>query len=511
MNKSETKTTGFERFIMSVSKVLDKIPHPAIMYVFLAAFVVLLSAVLGGTEFMVPGKDAPTVVYSLFSRGGLEYMLTNMFKNFTGLNIVGLLIGLSIAVGIGEKSGFYNTFVTRLANSLPEKALIAGFLFVCINGNLLSDSSAVLLPPIGAVLFQARGRNPMMGILIAAFGYGGGLSANILLAGTDANVSAITIDALSLLPATANMNITMMSNYYFMCASAFVLTAVGTLVATKITEPLLEKDTEIDRSANIENINVNLSDEQKKGLRASGIAAIIFFAILLACVIPSNGLLRNANGQILPKSPLMSSIPQLLFLFFSIVGSVYGFSSGTMKTARDLLNGGIQGLRSIAPTLVTFFVSAQFINYLSKTNLASLFAIRGATFLSDSGFTGIPLIIGLVILVALVNLMIGSVSSKWAMLGPIFIPMFALLGFSPAFTQCIYRVGDALTNPINPLGTNIPMYIGYAQRYKKSAGVGTIISHMIPYLIASSLAWTGMLIIWYIFKLPLGPGAYVLM
>lgn len=513
MQEEKQKLSLMQRFIVRTEILGHKIPHPCVMYLFLCLVVIIVSAILGGYEFQVPGASEVTSVYSLVSRNGLVYILTNLFTNFSGISIVAMLIFLGAAVGIGERSGLYRSLITRMSHALPDSILIGGYIFICINGNLISDATAVLLPPLGAMLFKARGRNPVLAIILTCVAYEGGLSANILLASTDANIFAITSDALAILPITQGLELSISCNYFFMFISALILTVVETIVALKITEPLLNADTEIDWNGdeNTELAQFQVESNQKRGLQLTGIVSVIFVVLILFCVIPSNGLLRNDAGGLLPKSPFFSCIAQLLFLFFSAAGIAYGFGAGTYLNSRDIIQGAIQGVKNVAPITTIFICAAQFIGFLKQSNLTSLIAVKGAGLLENSGINGLPLILCLLILVSFINLFLGSASTKWAMLGPVFVPMFALIGFNPAFTQCIYRVGDALTNPINPMNSCMPLYVGYTQRYKKTATLGTVIAHTLPYSIVNLFVWGGMLMIWYLFNLPLGPGAHIFM
>lgn len=250
----------------------------------------------------------------------------------------------------------------------------------------------------------------------------------------------------------------------------------------------------------------------KTGLRLAGLVSLCYILIILAMVIPKNGLLRNAETlTILPKSPFMSSIVPLLAILFGLAGAVYGFAAKTMTRGTDVINAMGNGIKSIANVLVVFFIAAQFINYLTKTNLAAYFAVSGANWLAGKGLTGIPLIIALVILVSIINIFAGSVSTKWAMIAGIIIPMMALLGYHPAYAQCIYRVGDALTNSVNPIFYYLPLILGVVQKYKKDAGVGTVVAYQIPYFLGYSVVWTAMLILWYVMGWNLGPMAPVML
>ncbi len=511
-NEVRVKESRFNRFINMISQKGNKLPHPAIIFLYITIIFLILAHLLNGTAFQIPGEENELVVTTLLSRSGLEYILTKAFSNFSGMSIVPILIVMAAAVGIGEASGFWETLVIRCFRKVPDNLLVFLFLFICINGNLMSDASLIIFPIIGAMLFQSRNRNPLLGITLAYAGYLSGLSANVLLASTDANVTAVTADVLPTLELTKDLSISMASNYYFMCASAFVLALVGTFVTIKFVEPALNNEANVDLKANFDDSVFNYTPEQRRGLKWAGITALIYILVILLMVLPEHGLLRNASTwTLLPKSPFMSSIVPLLALLFGLIGAVYGFQAKTMSKSTDVINGMTNGIKSISGVMVTFFVAAQFNAYMTKTNMASFLAVKGANWLISVGFTGIPLIIALVILVMLINFIAGSVSAKWAMIAGVIVPMMALLGYHPAYAQCVYRVGDALTNSVNPFMYYIPLILGVMQKYKKDAGIGTIIAYQIPFFIAFFIIWIGMLILWFVTGWPLGPGAPVLL
>jgi aminobenzoyl-glutamate transport protein len=99
----------------------------------------------------------------------------------------------------------------------------------------------------------------------------------------------------------------------------------------------------------------------------------------------------------------------------------------------------------------------------------------------------------------------GSASAKWAIMAPVFVPMFMLLDYHPALTQAAFRIGDSVTNPITPMMSYFALIVAFAQKYDEKYGIGTIISTMIPYTVVFLFFWTILLIIWMLLGLPLGP------
>ena len=101
----------------------------------------------------------------------------------------------------------------------------------------------------------------------------------------------------------------------------------------------------------------------------------------------------------------------------------------------------------------------------------------------------------------------GSASAKWAILAPIFIPMFMIMGYSPELSQVVYRIGDSVTNVISPMMSFFALIIAFVQKYDSKAGIGTIIAAMVPYSITFLIFWVILLIIWLLIGIPLGPDA----
>jgi aminobenzoyl-glutamate transport protein len=157
--------------------------------------------------------------------------------------------------------------------------------------------------------------------------------------------------------------------------------------------------------------------------------------------------------------------------------------------------------------IVLAFAAAQFVSYFGWSNLGLMLALSGAQFLKEIGLGEIPLLLGIVLISAGINLFIGSASAKWALLAPVVVPMLMGLGFSPELAQATYRVGDSVTNIITPLLPYFPLILTFAQKYDPNLRIGTVISSMLPYSIAFGVGWAALLLLWYFLGLPLGPDA----
>ena len=171
------------------------------------------------------------------------------------------------------------------------------------------------------------------------------------------------------------------------------------------------------------------------------------------------------------------------------------------------MKGMAKSMETLGAYIVLVFFAAQFVAYFNWTNIGLVFAVKGADTLRASGLGPIPLMISFVGVAALINLAMGSASAKWAIMAPVFIPMFMLLGYSPEFTQAAYRVGDSVTNIISPMMSYFALIVAFMQRYDEKAGIGTVVSTMLPYTIAFFIGWIILLTIWILLSLPLGFGA----
>ena len=134
-------------------------------------------------------------------------------------------------------------------------------------------------------------------------------------------------------------------------------------------------------------------------------------------------------------------------------------------------------------------------------------AVKGAETLRESGLGGISLMLSFVVLSSLLNLLMGSASAKWAVMAPVFVPMFMLLGYTPELTQTAYRIGDSTSNVIAPMMSYFALIVAFFERYDKRSGIGTVIATMLPYSVVFLILWSIMLMIWMLLSLPVGPGA----
>ncbi len=497
-----TKTTFFQKFLSYTEKAGNSLPHPATLFALFALSVIVISfiASLLGWQAVHPGTKEIIEPVNLLTVEGLHRIILEMVDNYTSFAPLGMVLVAMIGIGAAESSGLIGAAIRMLVLSVPQRLLTFVLVFAGVLSNAASDVGYVLLIPLGGIIFLAVGRHPIAGMAAAFAGVSGGFSANLVLGTVDPLLAGLSQEAAHIMDPVYTVNPT--ANYYFMVVSTFIIALTGTWVTEKIVEPRLGKYEGEETDEKIE----RLSKHEKRGLVYSLVAGAIILFIILWGMIPADGFLRSFEGDIL-NSPLIKGVVALLFVVATVMGLAYGFGSGTFKNDSDVVNGMAKAMKSLGLYLVLVFFAAQFVAYFKWSNLGMIMAIRGADILSSSGLGVIPLMILFIILSASINMLMGSASAKWALIAPIFVPMFMLLGYSPELTQVVYRIGDSITNLISPMMSFFALIIAFFQKYEPKTGIGTVISTMLPYTIFFFIAWTILLIVWILLGLPLGPDA----
>lgn len=510
MVETSEKDTGKprgSRFLSLVERVGNKLPDPFVLFILLAALVMVVSFVfnLFGASVIHPGTGEELPVRSLISGDGVEFMLTSMLDNFTGFAPLGLVLSIMLGIGLAEKVGLLDYAIRKTVAKAPTAILPYVAVFIGIMGNIASDAAVIIIPPLTAIVFYKVGRHPIAGLAAGFAGAGAGFTANLLITGTDALLAGISTEAAQIID--ESMTVSPLVNWYFNIVSVFVLTVVGGLITTKIVEPRLGtySGPEVEEDESTED-----DPKAKKGL----INAVIFgglyvVLVAIAVVIPTSPL-RGDNGSVI-DSPFIDGIVPLILIFFVIIGVSYGVTVGKIRSGKDVSDYMAEAIKDMAGYIVLVFAIAQFISYFAWSNLGVLVAVEGAEFLKDVNFTGIPLIIGYIIFTAALNFLITSGSAKWAIEAPIFVPMFMQLGYAPAFTQAAYRIADSSMNIVTPLFPYMVIILAFLRKYDKNAKIGTYISLMLPYSIAFLLSWIVILLVFFYTGIPLGPGAQTLL
>lgn len=501
------KKSAIDRFLTIVEKGGNALPHPATLFAILALCVVLLSWIASQFSLSVPhpttGQEITPV--NLLSVAGLQRILGSLVSNFTSFAPLGTVLVSLIGIGVAEHSGLIGAALRKLVLTAPRFLLTPVMVFAGVMSNMASEIGYVLLVPLAGMVFMAAGRHPILGMAAAFAGVSGGYSANLLLGTIDPLLSGLSQEAARIVD--ADYTVSPAANWYFMIVSTFLVTGLGWWVTERFVARRFPNApvTEGQPQDQIE----QMSAAEKRGLTFASIASLALTGLLLLGTVPDDGFLRLAGEDNLLKSlkPFLDGIVAVIFLYGLVAGVAYGVGAGTIRNDSDVINGMGKSMSTLGVYLVLTFFAAQFVAFFNWTQLGLIFAVKGADLLIQLQLPGIVLFAGFIVLTATANLFMGSASAKWALMAPVFVPMFMLLGYSPELTQVGYRIGDSVTNIISPMMSYFALIIAFLQRYEPKAGIGTVIAVMLPYSIAFLIGWTVLFMVWMWLGLPIGPGA----
>ncbi len=491
------------RLLNGVERAGNALPHPVTLFIGLSALVMVVSWILHrlGVQVAHPATGQPVAVVDLLSLSGLQRLLVGALPNFIGFAPLGTVLVSLLGLSIAEGSGLIAALLRRISAAARPRTLTILIVLAGVISHAGTDVGYVLLIPLSAGLFLAVGRHPLAGLAAAFAGVSGGFSANFLISAIDVVLAGMTQEAARLIdPAYV---VTPMANYYFMAASSVVIVVAGTWVTEAIIEPRLGAY----RGSATRDTLEPLSPAEQRGLRAAGIATLLLTAVVLLGTVPAQGFLNDPAKPGFLNSYALRGFVMIIFLYGAVSGLAYGFVSGSFRTDHDVVKAMTKAIETLAGYVVLVFFIAQFVALFNWTNVGIVTAVEGADLLRQLGLGPIPLMIAFVLLAAFIDLVLGSATAKWAVMAPIFVPMFMLLGYSPELAQSAYRIGDSVVNIITPLMSYFPLVLTFAQRYEPKAGIGTLVATMLPYSLTFLVVWTLLLVLWLLAGWPLGPGA----
>ena len=540
------KKSRSERLLDGIEKAGNKVPHPVIMFLYLIVFIAVLSAVLAAFDVSVtenvavPGPsdkieaiegtlggsivaydefgdpiDIPDytieeqtfAVQSLLSIDGIRFMLSSFVNNFAGFAVVAVTFVAMAGVGVAEKAGLMAALIRKLVAVAPSGLIAFFIILVGVMSSVASDAGYLILIPLAAAAFVSLGRHPLAGLAAGFAGVSAVFGVNILITPIDSMLTEITNEAIGLTDAEP---ITVTSNFYFSIASTIVLSLVAVIVTQRIVEPRLgaydPSNSDQEALAGAAGDTVVDVEGEARGLRLALIALGVMVALILLATLPSGAPLRDpVDGAIIGTTPFMASLIFLITLIFLVCGIAYGVGAKTITSSADVIDGVTKTFAGLAGLIFMLLMISQFIAFFNYTNMPRVAAVELAGLLERAGFSALPLLIGMILVIIMLNIIIPGVVPKWAIFAPVFIPIFVRLGVAPQTVLAAYRVGDSPTNVVTPLMVYLPFIVTIAKRYQKDAGIGTIIALMLPYVAAIAIAWVLLFMAWYLLGIPLGP------
>lgn len=491
-----------------------KFPHPILIFIYFSIIIIILSAILSIFDYSISyqkfdrnlGKiiEERVSVQSLLNFKGIEFIFNSMVSNFTGFTPLGTVLVSLLGVGICEQTGLIEKSLKKVITFSSKRIITAIVVLSGIVSSIASDTGYLVIIPLGGIIFYHFKRSPIAGILCAFAGASGGFSANLFIGTLDPQLAGVATEAAKLID--SRYLVTPLASYYFMFLSTILLTILGVLVTEKIIEPKISKykiETSIVKKELVSTEEKNL---ENKGLKVAYFSLFLFIIFILI-FFSYNYYLLHRTFQV--KQWYSQGIIAIIMFFFLVPGITYGVITKKIKKSLDIIQMLIKSFEKMASYIILIFFMSQFVAYMNYTNLSTYIAVLGINLFKVIHLSKISLVIIFVIITATINLFMTGAFSKWAIIAPIFVPIFMELGLSPELVLTAYRIGDSVTNIITPTLSFLPMILVYIQEYNSEIDMGDIISLMFYYSLVFFVAWTLLLVVFVAFNLPLGPNSYI--
>ncbi|MGH0035447.1 MAG: AbgT family transporter [Myxococcota bacterium] len=504
--------SGSTGWLDRIERLGNRLPDPATLFALGAVFVMLASALAVGLDWsvektvsrggeLVRENVTPT---SLLGADGLYWILRSMVRSFVDFPPLGVVLVGMLGIGVAEKSGFIGALLKAMMLAVPRPLLTPTMVFVGVLSSMGLDAGYVVLPPVAAALYASVGRSPIAGLAAVFAGVSAGFGANLVVTSLDPLLAGLSTESARLLDPDYEVAAT--ANLWFMIVSTFLLTGVGWAVTAAWVEPRFagkppEQGGPPRTAANDEAAR-SLSAPERGALAWAALALALGLGAVVAATWVEGAPLAGLDG---PFPRWVAVIVPLLFLGFLVPGIVYGWRVGRIRSDRDVASMMSETMAGMGSYIVLAFFAAQFIAYFRHSGLGEMLALSGGQALASADLPPSLLMVGFVVVVIAANLMIGSMSAKYAFLAPVFVPMFMQVQISPELTQVAYRIGDSVSNVITPLNPYVVIVLVFMRRYVPSSGIGTLVALMLPYTVAYAVAWTALLIAWIALGLELGP------
>jgi aminobenzoyl-glutamate transport protein len=538
-----------QRTLDVIERVGNKVPHPAIMFLALCIGVIVLSQLLdwagvsatyevvkppaqgveavdvGGSVLpaeVMPSEQPDAADYEvvqetvaitgLLTVDGIRYLFTSFVHNFMGFTAVGIILIVMIGVGVAERSGLIAALIRKLVAVSSAGALTYIIVFLGIISSIASDAGYLVLIPLGAAAFMSVRRHPLAGMAAAFAGVAGGFGVNLLITPTDAVLTEITNESIHLVDPGASIDLT--ANLWFGIGSTIVLTVLLGVMTSKVVErrlgnydPSVAPDADTGEIQAADEAPDVAPEGERRGLRLAGLYLLgALAAIVLLTVLPGAPLRDPETGSIIGTSPFMDSLIVIISLLFLAAGLGYARGAGTLRTSTDVIDAVTKSWAGLAGLLLLFLLIAQFIAYFNYSKIPQVAAVKLGDLIENVNVGSGWLLLVAIGITLVVGIIVPQAIAKWALLAPIFIPLFLRLGVEPEAVLAAYRVGDSPINIVTPIMAYFPLIVVFAARYDKRSGIGTVIALMLPYFVALTVVWTAFFLVWFVLGIPWGLG-----
>ena len=511
--------------------------HPVVTFIILTFLTIIVSWILSAFDIQILYNQVNKInleletkilsVENLFNYKGIKYIISTSAKNFMGFTPLTNLLISFIGISVAYASGLIDAFTKRITSKIDNRKITFLVIFIATISSIINDVGYVILIPLAALIFKQNRRNPLLGIIAAFCGISFGYGATIFVGSSDINLISDTTAAARLI--SSNYHVQLTSNLIIMIASTIILSIVGTFIIEKIIAPKIAKQKQKEFDGATKEINIleiketehnklEVDLREKKGLRKAFIVSIIFILLLGYSIIPNlpfSGLLLDMSEKTYLKqlfgnnSYFYDGFTFIVSMYFVFCGISYGKGAKTFKNINDLINKCANYLGSCGTLIFILFFSSLFIATFKKSNIGNVIVAFSTKLISELSFSGISLIIIVMILIAICSIFITTPNGKWAIMAPVVVPLMMQSNISPQFSQFILRASDSMTKGITPLLGYFAIYIGYLNIYNsddKPITIKKAISYIVPYFSIIAICWILIIIGWYILGAPIGIG-----
>lgn len=537
----QLERSPMDRLLDAVERVGNKVPHPVLMFFYLMIGVIVLSAILSlldvsvtaqiavpvpvevtpdfyedVSEYTLGGVGTEDVDYeiqeqtiairSLLNIDGIRFLFTSFVPNFQAFGALAVTLIAMMGAGAAEVAGLMAALIRKLVQVAPRTLIAYLIVLIGVLSSVASDAGYLILIPLGAAAFLAVGRHPIAGLAAGFGGVAAVFMANLIPTPTDAMLFEITNESIAL---TGGAPISITADYFFQAASALLMTVVVGFVIVRVIEPRLGKYDpaeagDPEQAAAAAEIDPAL---EARGLRRAGLAFLAVMGVVLLATLPPGAPLRDPEtGAIIGQTPFMGSLLFIVMLSFFIPGVAFGSAVSKYKGPNDVIAAIVKTFSGLGGLILVLLMISQFIAYFNYSNIPAVLATALAGWLGEAGIPTIPLLIGFVLVIVLLDFIMPGSLPKWAIFAPIFVPLFIQLGVPAQTVFAAYRVGDSPINTLTPLMVYFPVIVAFAQRYQKNTGVGSLVALMLPIAATVLVVWLIIFILWFLAGIPLGPG-----
>lgn len=503
-------------------KIRDRITlHPMMAFLFLTAFVVILSGILDVFDASVTynrvnlktGNYEPTLVTveSLLNLSGIKYIFSNTVSNFVSFAPLSMLLITLIGIGIMDKSGFLDTMFFLLTKRMPKIIVTFVFSLLCVLSTISGDLSFIVFIPLAALLFKYGKRNPEVGIIHAFASIALGYSLNIVLSSVESTLITYTEVAARII--TFGYSINTFCYLFIMIPATLIGCALITYITERIIAPKMGKYEETEE---IVTDKEKLTKREWRGLIFAFTGAIVYLLVFIYNIIPNaplgGNLLDYSQARYIDKLFGYDSffnhgyVFVVTFLFF-LCGLLYAFGTKSINSHRDICNYLSHSLDEIGKVIILLFFASMFISLFKYTNIGALITASLTNVVPSLKFGGVPLILLVMLLSMISGIFYPSYVSRWSIMSSTVVPQMMTAGFTPEFAQLVFSAGSSIVYPLTPVMAYFVIYISYMEKYDKDGiSVFKCIKHMIPYSIVILVMWIVLLVLWNLVGIPLGIG-----